>query len=152
MFHFLSVLTFLLQMLVVIFIACIASVVIAQQTPNVAQAVSLPFQASGLNIEDVPFSTNNEENWFRFQATVGDTITVSLTFSHASGDIDSRMYRSCGSTTASCTGKMLAVISNVALKSNNRSVSHRTELHQQRELCSQHSDHRNLLGASLSWP
>ena len=91
MFHFLSVLTFLLQMLVVIFIACIASVVIAQQTPNVAQAVSLPFQASGLNIEDVP---SFDERWGKLVSISSHCGRHNHRITHifaCVGDIDSRV-------------------------------------------------------------
>ncbi len=85
----------------------LSAAAMAQQTPNVAQVVVPPFTANGLTIDDYTFS--NEENWFRFEASVGDTVTVSLTFTHATGDIDSRMYSNCGSTTASCTGKWVVL-------------------------------------------
>ena len=91
-----------LQMISLILIVSL-STAIAQQTPNVARHVVPPFTASGLTIDDNVGT--NEENWFRFEASAGDTVTVSLTFTHSNGDIDSRMYSNCGSTTASCTGK-----------------------------------------------
>lgn len=62
-----------------------------------------PLIGTGLSFVRIVKST--DPDWYRVSVPPGKTLTVSLTFTHANGDIDTKLYTACnGSVAASSTG------------------------------------------------
>lgn len=59
-----------------------------------ASSVSFPGSTSGLTIHN-----STDDDWFTFNSTGGQIITIEITFTHNNGDLDMDVYRGLGATT-----------------------------------------------------